>query len=150
MEVNKRIDPRETPESQMRNGVWSQHWLRLKRAIIVHSNDKPVEPVQGCSRTWPQIGLRGATRGPEEPTQQIRPTSYFLCRCRLRSFRCLCLRIFLRRFLMTLPTMISPCSAAKCGARPCLDTRSQHVNCESPSNVGHETELDATECADDP
>ncbi len=29
---------------------------------------------------------------------------YFLCRCRFRSFRCLCFRIFLRRFLITLPT----------------------------------------------
>ena len=30
---------------------------------------------------------------------------YFLCRCRFNSLRCLCLRIFLRRFLITLPTM---------------------------------------------
>lgn len=29
---------------------------------------------------------------------------YFLCRARLSSFRCLCFRIFLRRFLITLPT----------------------------------------------
>jgi hypothetical protein len=28
---------------------------------------------------------------------------YFLCRCRFRSLRCLCFRIFLRRFLITLP-----------------------------------------------
>jgi hypothetical protein len=33
---------------------------------------------------------------------------YFLCRCRFRSLRCLCLRIFLRRFLMTLPNGLSP------------------------------------------
>lgn len=33
---------------------------------------------------------------------------YFLWRCRLRSLRCLCLRIFLRRFLITLPTFGSP------------------------------------------
>lgn len=31
------------------------------------------------------------------------PRAYFLCRCRLSSFRCLCFRIFLRRFLITLP-----------------------------------------------
>ena len=30
--------------------------------------------------------------------------SYFLCRARFKSFRCLCFRIFLRRFLITLPT----------------------------------------------
>lgn len=30
--------------------------------------------------------------------------SYFLWRARFRSFRCLCFRIFLRRFLITLPT----------------------------------------------
>lgn len=29
---------------------------------------------------------------------------YFLCRARFSSFRCLCFRIFLRRFLITLPT----------------------------------------------
>lgn len=28
---------------------------------------------------------------------------YFLCRCRFRSLRCLCFRIFFRRFLITLP-----------------------------------------------
>ena len=33
---------------------------------------------------------------------------YFLCRCRFRSLRCLCLRIFLRRFLITLPKGFSP------------------------------------------
>lgn len=33
------------------------------------------------------------------------PVDYFLCRCRFRSLRCLCLRIFFRRFLITLPTL---------------------------------------------
>lgn len=37
--------------------------------------------------------------------------AYFLCRCRLSSLRCLCLRIFLRRFLITLPNGFLPCSA---------------------------------------
>ncbi len=54
--------------------------------------------------------------------------SYFLWRCRRRSFRCLCLRIFLRRFLMTLPAASSPCSSTKFGARPCLEIRSVDVN----------------------
>lgn len=74
---------------------------------------------------WVGIRLiqgRNASRGP-------RARSYFLCRCRFKSFRCLCLRIFLRRFLMTLPTAYSPCSATKYGAGPCLEIRLVHVNC---------------------
>lgn len=43
----------------------------------------------------------------ERPTSspgELDEAVYFLCRCRLRSLRCLCFRIFLRRFLITLPT----------------------------------------------
>ena len=43
--------------------------------------------------------------------------NYFLWRCRFRSLRCLCLRIFLRRFLTTLPT-ISPLCLPEFGAFP--------------------------------
>ena len=46
--------------------------------------------------------LRSEPAGVSEPTWIGR--SYFLWRARLSSFRCLCFRIFLRRFLITLPT----------------------------------------------
>ena len=35
--------------------------------------------------------------------------AYFLWRCRFSNLRCLCLRIFLRRFLITLPNGFLPC-----------------------------------------
>ncbi len=35
--------------------------------------------------------------------------AYFLWRCRFNNLRCLCLRIFLRRFLITLPNGLLPC-----------------------------------------
>jgi hypothetical protein len=43
------------------------------------------------------VEMRGDPFGPL--VQRLR-----LCRCRFSSFRCLCFRIFLRRFLITLPT----------------------------------------------
>ena len=70
------------------------------------------------------MSLELASRAPKRSNLEQRPCprvdrhaidtkgkDYFLCRCRLRSFRCLCLRIFLRRFLITLPTIDSPCPA---------------------------------------
>lgn len=44
----------------------------------------------------------------ERKRERKRKGAYFLCRCRLSSLRCLCLRIFLRRFLITLPNGSSP------------------------------------------
>ena len=48
------------------------------------------------------VGIRSIADAPttvgEELGYRLR-----LCRCRFSSFRCLCLRIFLRRFLITLP-----------------------------------------------
>jgi hypothetical protein len=46
--------------------------------------------------------------------------AYFLWRCRLNSLRCLCLRIFLRRFLITLPNgfLPAPWSAARFASKP--------------------------------
>ncbi len=39
----------------------------------------------------------------------IERNAYFLWRCRFSNLRCLCLRIFLRRFLITLPNGFLPC-----------------------------------------
>ncbi len=41
--------------------------------------------------------------------------NYFLCRARFKSFRCLCFRIFLRRFLITLPTGSLPAPRSRAG-----------------------------------
>ncbi len=49
-----------------------------------------------------EIEMRTAARPPRSGR------AYFLWRCRFNSLRCLCLRIFLRRFLMTLPTGLLP------------------------------------------
>ena len=62
-----------------------------------------------------------------------RKRNYFLWRCRLSSLRCLCLRIFFRRFLITLPNGCSPGSSCavsepSCGAleRPrCRESRQE-------------------------
>ena len=55
--------------------------------------------------------LHPGRQGSGSDAYQRHAPDYFLCRCRFKSFRCLCLRIFLRRFLITLPTSCSPCSA---------------------------------------
>jgi hypothetical protein len=47
---------------------------------------------------------RGRSEGIQDRREREKRRGYFLCRARFNSFRCLCFRIFLRRFLITLPT----------------------------------------------
>lgn len=72
---------------------------------LFHSRSTKTGPVERVFELHP------SQRGSGRDTHQRHAPDYFLCRCRLKSFRCLCLRIFLRRFLITLPTFCSPCSA---------------------------------------
>ena len=57
----------------------------------------------------PKSGINPPPREPAPRLGRLRANFYFLWRCRLRSLRCLCLRIFFRRFFTTLPT-VSPMS----------------------------------------
>ncbi len=59
---------------------------------------------------------------------------YFLWRCRLRSLRCLCLRIFFRRFLITLPTR-APFSRS--GPTSSSNTRRLDRVAASPITLAH-------------
>ncbi len=55
--------------------------------------------------------LRNNCRSQCHNEHSVTTKLYFLCRCRFNSLRCLCLRIFLRRFLITLPNGLSPRSS---------------------------------------
>ena len=56
---------------------------------------------------WENHFVNGENRG---ETAAIMKRAYFLWRCRFNNLRCLCLRIFLRRFLITLPNGFLRCS----------------------------------------
>ena len=71
--------------------------------------------------------IQGLKQGSNTAAEAVR--TYFLCRCRFKSFRCLCFRIFLRRFLMTLPKVTLLAARPKGAAAHCLETRLDPVNC---------------------
>lgn len=82
-----------------KRGVSTGAWVRARR-----QERRPRHP----SRIARGRGRR-CRRRPLTPSAKGSASSgfgrcYFLWRARLRSFRCLCFRIFLRRFLITLPT----------------------------------------------
>lgn len=79
---------------------WPGRWLTASRI-------DPLNNAMGDSR--PNLGIAYPVYARHRLCSQAREKLYFLWRCRLRSLRCLCLRIFFRRFLTTLPT-ISPLS----------------------------------------
>ncbi len=69
-----------------------------------------------------------------------RKKNYFLWRCRLSSLRCLCLRIFFRRFLITLPKAFSPrsnCAVSEpsCGALERPRFRESRSECQGVSRT---------------
>ena len=71
--------------------------------------------------------IQGSKQWSNTATEAVH--TYFLCRCRFKSFRCLCFRIFLRRFLMTLPKVTLLAARPKGAAAHCLETRLDPVNC---------------------
>jgi hypothetical protein len=90
--------------------------VRSRSSIKGSTND---ERTKKSARKHPEVSTsfifvrssgshRGCVRWTTESADAIAlhpgRDDYFLCRCLLRSLRCLCLRIFFRRFLITLPT----------------------------------------------
>ena len=75
----------------------------IGRAMHRCKAPKRTEPRSLADTGGPDDGERGSEREAQPRARGAR-RDYFLWRCRFSSLRCLCLRIFLRRFLMTLPT----------------------------------------------
>ena len=85
---------------------------RTRKSNSRQKNRGEVAAIDGCARTLSMPGTIGRNGSFERSCSSLVPglllVAYFLWRCRLKSFRCLCLRIFLRRFLITLPNGILP------------------------------------------
>lgn len=70
-----------------------------RTTALARSGRRDAGPWGGVEKKTLADGRRGS-----RTAASVKRRGYFLCRARFNSFRCLCFRIFLRRFLITLPT----------------------------------------------
>ena len=111
-----RPDPRSTcPSKPLSQPQWSAGRCSIQKPgsdacprLMIRRLSRPQLHIvdEGIAPRRPIDSLETPTPTRTESAMQHRFNQpiYFLWRCRFRSLRCLCLRIFLRRFLITLPT----------------------------------------------
>ncbi len=97
-----RTKPKAVDGTHARSHTHSRHASQKRR-----TDDKEVES-SGVLDDFEVVRSSGSTRMSTRHGDVFRRAiaperAYFLCRWRFRSLRCLCFRIFFRRFLMTLP-----------------------------------------------